>query len=154
MNVSLYLGWGGGSSKIYLLMFAFDLLYMKEFRRAWICSVVLRRQIKSWQNQIGNKKLSPSVSIWLVYCAHQGWESKDIEIQERLLYAFPDQLGWRSLRPPLICGAHYRLTSFICFNVHISLHTHSKVEDLIWSQAPLRLRCWCFFLSRSFASAP
>lgn len=32
--------------------------------------------------------------------------------------------------PRLICGAHYCRTSFICFNVHISLHTlHSSAEQ-------------------------
>lgn len=36
--------------------------------------------------------------------------------------------------PRLICGAHYCWTSFICFNVHISLHTlHSSAEVIIWS---------------------
>lgn len=67
--------WGG----VYFIMFAFDLLYIKEFRRAWMCGFLLCRQIKSWRNQIRNENSSPSVSIWLVNFARQGLKEKTLK---------------------------------------------------------------------------
>lgn len=128
-------GGGGVSSKIYFLMFAFDLLYIKEFRRAWICDVVLRRQIKSCRNQIRNENPLPLVSIWLVYSARQGLKEKTLKSKKNYFTLFLKN-NWSCLPCsqhgleisdilPLIRGAHYRWTSFICFNVPISLHTHT-----------------------------
>lgn len=150
----------GGSLKIHFLKFAnvWSALYERILPCSDMWCPLPQTNKKLAKSNQERKPYTFGVNMTRLFCT-SGFESKDIGIQKKLLFLTN---GWSCVRhvlsvdlwePPLICGAHYWWTSFICFNVHISLHTRSKVEDLIWSSVPLRLRCWCF-LGRFFASAP